>query len=75
MTPDQRRFYVRGALDACARFKVAPDVITAVCRELGLTSEDMEKLMAEEREAIKAARATKKVAPADLGSGAARLVR
>ena len=65
MKADQRRFYVRGALDACAQFKVAPDIVASVCCELGLTPEDMEKFVAEEHEAAKTA---------DLRSGAAREV-
>ena len=69
MKADQRRFYVRGVLDACAQFKVTSDVVTSVCRELGLTPEDMDKFVAEEHEAAKAAREVKKIEPADLGSG------
>jgi hypothetical protein len=82
MTSNERRFYVRGVLAACTQFKASPSVVTLVCRELGLTSEDLSKLITEEREATqieretaKVARAVRKVASADLGSGAVRLTR
>jgi hypothetical protein len=73
MMSDQRRFYVRGVLAACTQFKASPSVVTLVCRELGLTPEDMDKFVAEEHETAKAAREVKKIEPADLGSGTARL--
>ena len=80
MTSDERRFYVRGALAACAQFKSSDDVVGTVCRELGLTAEDMEKFMAEEREAAVIATRLDKVArkkpmPIDLGFGGARETR
>ena len=60
MASDERRFYVRGALTACANLRVTEDVVATVCRELGLTPEDMAKFIAEEYEALKAAHVSKK---------------
>ena len=44
MTSDERRMYVHGVLAVCDKFKATPDVVTAVCRELGLTYEDLVKV-------------------------------
>jgi hypothetical protein len=75
MKENERRFYVRGALDACAQFKVTSDIVASVCRELGLTPEDMAKFVAEEHEAAKAAHETMKVAPVDVGGVGLREIR
>ena len=78
MTSNERRLYVRGVLGACAQFKAADSIISAVCHELGLTAEDMEKFITEEREAIKLMRASKKqleLNDLSSGGGAMREVR
>jgi hypothetical protein len=49
VTPDERRFYVCGALAPLAQFKASADVVAAAYSELGLTVEDVELCTAEVR--------------------------
>jgi hypothetical protein len=52
---DQRRAYVRGALEACNALKVDVAAIVVVCRDLGITASEMVELADEERAKQKAA--------------------
>jgi len=53
MTPDQRRFYVRGVMEALDKVKATAEVAAEVCRDLGLKFEDLKEFQAREKDAAK----------------------
>ena len=53
MTPEQRKFYVRGVMEALDKAKATADVAVEVCRDLKLTSEDMKPFQVRAKDATK----------------------
>jgi hypothetical protein len=43
-TPEERRAWVRGVMEACVEFKATEDVTVEVCRELGIQAEELMEL-------------------------------
>jgi hypothetical protein len=54
-SPEIRRAYVRGALEACGDSRATPEVTEAVCRDLGIEPDELAVLIVEERKAMKLA--------------------
>ena len=43
-TEDERRAYVRGAIEACQAMSITPEVIASVCLDLRITGKEVTEL-------------------------------